>query len=202
MMHVKVIGGEFDETYDFLTREDGWIVKSEGNKAKVKSFRLESRRSCTLQVYPNGKVIVALECSYRPFKLHETDDCREFFETIGKISFILGQELGASSIIPPTGEWLLKQYDVDVTIPESDLVEKYPYVKHWYGQEGIKIKVLGHVFQVYGKIMPVCGKCLRLEENVSIMEDIPLGQGIEGAIGRPFEFFNAFDLHKKGTRFV
>ena len=29
-------------TYDFLTREGGWIVKSDGNKAKVKSFRLES----------------------------------------------------------------------------------------------------------------------------------------------------------------
>ena len=200
IIHVKIIGGEFDETYDFLTREDGWIVKSEGNKAKVKSFRLESKRSCTLQVYPNGKVIAALECSYRPFKLHETDDCREFFETVGKISFILGQEFeGLSSIIPPTGEWLLKQYDVDLTIPESYLVKKYPYVRHWYSQEGIKVKALGHVFQIYGKIMPVCGKCLRLEENVSIKEDIPLEQGIEEALGRPFEFFNAYDLCNKET---
>lgn len=197
IIHVKVVGAEFDQTYGFLTRENEWIIKSQCNKAKVKSFRLESRRSCTFQVYPNGKVIVALECSYRPFRLYETDDCREFFENVGKMSYILGQEFGGLSIIPPTAEWLLKQYDVDITIPESDLMKKYPYVKHWYSQEGIKIKALGHVFQIYGKIMPVCGKCLRIEENVSIKEDVPLEKGVKEAIERPFEFFNAYDLYKK-----
>lgn len=201
IIHVRIVGAEFDQTYSFLTRENGWIIKSQSNKAKVKSFRLESKRSCTFQVYPNGKVIVALECSYRPFRLYETDDCREFFETVGKMSYILGQEFGGrSSIIPPTGEWLLKQYDVDITIPESDLLKKFPYVKHWYSQEGIKIKAIGHVFQIYGKIMPVCGKCLRIEKNVSIKEDIPLEQGIEEAIGQPFDFFNAYDLYTEDMK--
>lgn len=197
IIHVKTWGPDFDQIYHSLTREREWIVKSDKNKAKTKSFRLESRRSCTLQVYPNGLVVAALECSYRPFRLYDTDDCREFFETIGKISFILGQELGAPSCIPPTGEWLLKQYDMDITIPESYLAEKYPYIKNWYSQEGIKIKALGHVFQIYGKIMPVCGKCLRIEENVSIKEDVSLEQGIEEAKERPFEFFSAYDLLKK-----
>jgi hypothetical protein len=96
----------------------------------------------------------------------------------------------------------LKQYDVDITIPESDLVRKYPYVRHWYSQEGIKVKALGHVFQVYGNMMPVCGKCLRLEENVSIKEDIPLEQGIEEAIGRPFELFNAYDLYNRKANYA
>jgi hypothetical protein len=31
-INVKVIGGEFDQTYGFLTRKEGWIVKSEGKK--------------------------------------------------------------------------------------------------------------------------------------------------------------------------
>lgn len=194
IIHVKIVGTEIDQTYGFLSSENGWIVKSQSNKAKVKSFGLESKRSCTFQVYPNGKVIVALECSYRPFRLYETDDCREFFETVGKMSYILGQEFGGPSIIPPTGEWLLKQYDMDITIPESELIKKYPYVKHWYSQEGIKIKALGHVFQIYGKIMPVCGKCLRIEEQVSIKEDVPLEQAIAEAANRPLEISNAFDL--------
>jgi hypothetical protein len=50
--------------------------------------------------------------------------------------------------------------------------------------------------------MPVCGKCLRIEENVSIKEDTPLKEGIEKAIGRPFEFFNAYDLYKNHTKQV
>jgi hypothetical protein len=42
--------------------------------------------------------------------------------------------------------------------------------------------------------MPIFGKCLRLEENVSIKEDVPLEQGIKDAIERPFELASAFDL--------
>ncbi len=72
----------FDQNYNLLTRENEWIIKSVKNKAKVKSFKLEHKRSCTIQVYPNAKVIIALECSYRPFHLHEEDGFREFFESL------------------------------------------------------------------------------------------------------------------------
>jgi hypothetical protein len=50
----------FNQDYNLLTEKNNWIVKSQHNKAKVKSFKLEHKRSCTIQVYPNGKVIVAL----------------------------------------------------------------------------------------------------------------------------------------------
>jgi hypothetical protein len=116
---------EFDEVYQSLTEKNHWTEKSKNNMAKVKSFRLEYKRSCTIQVYPKGKVIVMVECSYRPFKLHEEEGCQQFWKSIGKIELILSQELGQTSIIPPTGEWLLKEYDRDVTIPESDF-EKIP----------------------------------------------------------------------------
>ena len=126
--------------------------------------------------------------------LYDPDGCREFFETVGKISYILSQEFNGSSVVPPTGEWLLKQYDRAITLPTSELEIKHPYIAHWYSREGIKIKVWGRVFQIYGKIMPICGKCLRLEEDASIKEDVPLKQGIKEAIERPFELANAFDL--------
>jgi hypothetical protein len=113
MIHVKMIVSDngFDKDYNLLTKENNWIIKSQRNKAKVKSFKLENKRSCTIQVYPNGKLIVILECSYRPFKLHEEDGSREFFETIGKAALILSQQFSQTSIIPPTGQWLLKEYD-------------------------------------------------------------------------------------------
>lgn len=48
--------------------------------------------------------------------------------------------------------------------------------------------------------MPICGRCLRLEENVSIKDDVPLEQGIKDAIERPFELASAFDLLNKDKR--
>jgi hypothetical protein len=196
MIHVKMdsVSSGFDPDYNLLTAENGWIVKSQRNKVKVNSFKLENKLSCTIQVYPNGKLIVILECTYRPFKLAEEEGCREFFETIGKVALILNQELGQTSIIPPTGQWLLKEYEGDVTIPESELSRKYLCIKQWYSKEGIQISALGRVFQTYGKIMPICGRCLRVEEKVGIREDVPLEQGIKEATRQPFGIVSAFDL--------
>jgi len=185
-----------DAIYQSLLKEDNWIVKSQNNKAKVKSFNLESKRSCTIQVYPIGKIVVMIQCSYRPFKLHEEVGCQEFWKSIGKIELVLGQEFRQTVILPPSGQWLLKGYDRDVTIPESDLIEKYPYITHWYSKEGIQLRALGKVFQIYGKIMPICGKCLRIEDKVSFKEDIPLEQGIKEIVAdeRPLEIVNALEL--------
>jgi len=98
--------------------------------------------------------------------------------------------------LPPSGQWLLKGYDRDVTIPESYLKEKYPSITHWYSKEGIQLRALGRVFQIYGKIMPICGKCLRFEDKVSIKDDIPLEQGIKEAVDRPLEIVSALELLK------
>lgn len=57
------------------------------------------------------------------------------------------------SIIPPSGEWLLKQYD-NITIPESELLEKYPSIINCHSKEGIQLRALGRTFQIYGKLMP------------------------------------------------
>ena len=38
-------------------------MEQKENKAKVKSFNLEFKRSFTIQVYPQGKVIVMVEYS-------------------------------------------------------------------------------------------------------------------------------------------
>jgi hypothetical protein len=42
--------------------------------------------------------------------------------------------------------------------------------------------------------MPICGKCLRMEENVRIKDDVKLKQAIDQAKERPFEIVNALDL--------
>lgn len=45
--------------------------------------------------------------------------------------------------------------------------------------------------------MPICGKCLRIEDKVALKEDIPLEQGIKEAVERPLEIVNAFEILKK-----
>ncbi len=93
-----------------------------------------------------------MECSYRPFKLNETDDCREFFGTIGKIEYIIGEEFQQQhSIVPPHREWLLKEYDRDITMPETELIKKYPNITQWYSKEEIKIKALVMSFKFMEK---------------------------------------------------
>ncbi len=42
--------------------------------------------------------------------------------------------------------------------------------------------------------MPICGKCLRIEEKVGIREDVTIEQGIKEATETPFEIASAFDL--------
>lgn len=137
-----------------------------------------------------------LECSYRPFKLQDEGGSQEFWKSIGKIELLLGQEFSQTLIIPPSDQWLLKEYDRDVTIPETDLVKKYPCIIQWYSKEDIKLRALGRVFQIYGNIMPLCGKCLRIEDRISIKEDIPLKQGIDeiAVNDRPLEIASALEM--------
>jgi hypothetical protein len=45
--------------------------------------------------------------------------------------------------------------------------------------------------------MPICGRCLRVEEKVGIRADVPLEQGVKEAIERPFEIVSAFDLLRR-----
>ncbi len=42
--------------------------------------------------------------------------------------------------------------------------------------------------------MPICGKCLRMEERVAFKEDIPLEQGIKEAVEQPLEIVAAFEF--------
>jgi hypothetical protein len=38
-----------------------------------------------------------------------------------------------------------KECDKYITIPESELNKKYPYMERWYSKEGIKIKAIDQV---------------------------------------------------------
>jgi hypothetical protein len=45
--------------------------------------------------------------------------------------------------------------------------------------------------------MPICGRCLRIEDDWSSKEDVPLEKGIREAIERPFEIASAFELLRR-----
>jgi hypothetical protein len=188
---------KFTCAYNSLVSEKGWKIKSQRNKAKIKKFTIDNNRSVSVQVYPRGKIVIAIKCSLMAFDLSSADSSREFFETLGIIHYQLMKAFGKKYILTSTGEWLLKQYDRDVTLAvTSDLERKYPYIRNWYSKEGVRIAALGHLFQIYGKIMPTCGRCLRFEENVSINGDISVEQAVKEAINRPFEIINLLQSAK------
>jgi hypothetical protein len=94
-----VSDNEFIQDYNLEPLK--WIDNKKSKKSgEGNSFKLENKHRCTIQVYPNGKLIVAFECTYRPFKLAKEDDSGEFIETIGKVALILSQQLCQTSIIP------------------------------------------------------------------------------------------------------
>ena len=201
MIHIPVNEKEkahFKFAYDSLHEIDGWKIKSRKNLAKVRSFTLDSNRGITIQVYPRGKIISSIKCSLRSFDFSSSRDSREFFEAIGIINYCLTSAFRNYYHLPSTGEWLLKQYDRDVTLVTSELERKYPFIRNWYSKEGVRISALGHIFQIYGKIIPRCGRCLRFEENVTITGDISIEQAIKEAINRPFEIIELLETARKG----
>ena len=57
-----------NEDYDRLDIKN-W-TKNSKNGTKTATFKLEDRRKCTLNISPNGTVMISIECSKYQYKLH------------------------------------------------------------------------------------------------------------------------------------
>jgi hypothetical protein len=77
-----------EEDYDRLDRKT-WIEKSNRNKTKTATFKLEDRRKCILNKSKNGTVMMSIECSKHQYKLHTYEGIAEEFVSCGQILSIL-----------------------------------------------------------------------------------------------------------------
>jgi hypothetical protein len=185
--------------YNILGRH--WIVEDALNKTKVTDYGLDFRRSAMVKVSPNGTVMIHLESTYNPYHLHKPEGLVDFFGACGTVLSRLKIDCKDSiGGVRPISEWYLKQHDFDKTIPISALEEKIPHIRRWWSREGIQLKYLGKVFQIYGKAMPIDGKTIRFEGSISTKENIQLAQGITEAIQPELKYETALELHKQQNR--
>ena len=179
------------ELYDDLN----WAVPSSRNKAKVKEFPIEHRRSVRFEIYPEGTAGIYMVSTANAYELHTPKGLVDFFSSLGEARSILKSECKDLRRIPPVNSWKLKMFDKDKTILVSELERDVPQVMRLWSDEGIRVEHLGEVFQIYGKVMPETGSAFRLEAQSTV--DDPEEQLTEALIKETFpeiKFKTAFDM--------
>lgn len=185
----------------YNTLPQSWIIEHPTNGTKVKHYNLDFRRNAAVNISPNGTTMIHLESTYNPYHLHSPEGLVDFWSACGAVLLQLKADTNDDTgQIPPISKWYLKQHDFDVTVPISVLKEKFPQLKRWWSREGIQLKYLGRVFQIYGKALPLVGKAMRFEGSDSTEENKPLVNGILEAIQPALRYETALELYKQEYR--
>ena len=71
----------YKEDYDILE----WSTPDVCNRQKIKEFRLEPRRSCSLVISPTSTVNIAIESTHQPYEFHTPSGLVNFFASCGQI---------------------------------------------------------------------------------------------------------------------
>jgi hypothetical protein len=158
------------EDYNCFDERRNWKIKSIKNKTKTATFKLEQRRNCTLNVSQNGTVMISIECTTNPFKLHTDEGIAELFVCCGQILNILQEEAGYRlNVVPPVVDWYIVQFDSDKTISIAELKKDYPDI-NWHSRAGFTMRSAAGSFRMYVKEMPEKSSSLRTETIASFKE--------------------------------
>ncbi len=150
----------YNVDYDALR----WQIPSALNKQKVATFRLDTIRSCTFTVSPNGTVSIDIECTHSPYFFHTAKGLLDFFTSCGQIfNFLKDSANNRLNVVPRVGNWHLTHFDYNKDLSVKDLEGKYPRVIRWVSKGVLILDYLGTIFQIYCKDMPYVGECLRIE---------------------------------------
>lgn len=180
-----------------------WDIPSFKNKQKVKTFKLESRRKCSVVVSPTGTVDISIECTLQSYKFHTPSDLVIFIGACGEVA----RELKAATsdrtnVVPVISEWWFTQLEFN-----KDISTDNPEVVSWAPVNGrLKIKYLGVIFQIYPKGLPELGDCARIETKfttqkkvkmIDMLADIVSEDEDEGKQGKKSPFVTAEELFRK-----
>lgn len=74
----------------------------------------------------------------------------------------------ALNVVPLISEWFLIQFDYNKDLEVKDEI---PTILSWAPVNGrLKLAYLGTIFQIYPKLLPYLGECLRFEGDYSTKE--------------------------------
>jgi hypothetical protein len=178
-----------------LYADINWLVPSTKNKAKIKEFPLEHRRSIGFEIFPDGTTSIHLVSTANPYELHTPSGIMEFASSLGEARSILKAECKDLRRIPPVTSWELKMFDKDKTVSLSELEKDIPQVMKWWSAEGIRVEHLGEVFQIYGKVMPETGTAIRFEvQSTAEDQNKELSETILEATFPELKFKTALEL--------
>jgi hypothetical protein len=134
------------------------LIPSKGNKGKEYE-EIIGTKYIKYRFYPNGTIMVYVECSNLPFKIENTDDYLTLIAFLGQVKDRLVTFLRDKyeRIVPDIMEWYLIQCDINKDIP----------VDHQLNFTGIKVQIkhLNHVIRIYIKTQGKDTIC-RVEKSI------------------------------------
>lgn len=145
-----------------------WHIPSLRNKAKVREFRLDRRRTVRFEIYPEGTTGIYMASTANAYELHTPKGLVDFFSSLGEARSILKSECNDLHGIPEVTSWKLKIFDKDKTLSVTELEKDVPQVMRFWSDEGVRVEHLGEVFQIYGKVMPETGPAFRFEAQSTV----------------------------------
>jgi hypothetical protein len=112
----------YKEDYDTLK----WDIPSSSNRQKVKKFKLEARRNCSIVISSTGTVNISIECTLQPYEFHTPSGLVTFFASCGQIWKLLQLETDDRlTVVPPIDEWYLQRFDYNKDISIQELESKH-----------------------------------------------------------------------------
>jgi hypothetical protein len=112
----------YKEDYDLLK----WHIPSSSNRQKVKKFKLEARRNCSIVISSTGTVNISIECTLQPYEFHTPSGLVTFFASCGQIWKLLQLETDDRlTVVPPIDEWYLQRFDYNKDISIQELESKH-----------------------------------------------------------------------------
>ena len=137
-------------------------MPSKKNKAKICEFRLSRHRSCIVTIYPSSTVTIVIRCSKDPFDLFSKDGIFKLTAICGQIlEKIIEQTRNFKPLKTEILNWRIIQIDAAYDIP----LKQDAMSLNWLGC--LRIKHLLQIYQIYVKMLPNKGRCLRLERRFS-----------------------------------
>jgi len=173
MFHHLVFSSELDDDDDYARLN--WCIPSNKNKARKHEFRLSRHRSCNVTISPNKNVAIAIKCSKDPFDLFSIEGINELNADCGKIlNEIINSTKNPQPLIADIPDWKIVQIDAAYDIPQHEIQHDLAKISEVYSRQNnliavwprcLRIKHLNQIYQIYLKVLPTHGPCLRLERR-------------------------------------
>ena len=136
-----------------------------------------------MSVSLNGSMAMIIRCSKHPFALFSFEGLLDFNTACGQIlDKIMEYSSNSEPLSSKVPGWKVMQIDAALDIPIKNM-ENYSDAEsggkknketisfNWLGV--VKVKHLNQLYQIYNKILPSKGHCLRIENRLSFKSPQP-----------------------------